>query len=450
MSPSAPIKLTDGPIAPHLLRLSAPMLIGILAMMGFYLIDTWFVGRLGIDPLAAITLTFPVISVFGCLVIGLGVGAMAIVSQEIGAGEGERTRRSTTDALSLALIAGSLLSIVGYLTIDPLFRLLGATDELLPLVRAYMTLWYASTVFYIVPMIGNNIIRSTGDTLTPSLIMLGSMLVNAVLDPIFIFGFGPIPAMGIAGASLAGFIVRLIMCGSTLYILGVRAKLLTHPWPGAQALLASWRAILVVGLPVSISNAIIPIAMGGVTRIIARFGHEAVAGFGAASRIETFGLTLIMALSTGISPFVGQNFGAGRFDRIGMGLGYARTFSLAWGAVLCVVFFFFGGLFAEWFKDDAAVIASAQLYLLIIPFSLGLRSIHQVTWTALNVMHRPWDSLALEILLAIVLWLPLAYVGARYFGLAGVFGGLALGNVVGGIAAWVWCDAVLKKKIESQ
>ena len=438
--------LTTGPIGPTLAKLALPMLVGILGMMAFNVIDVFFVGKLGTVPLAAITLTFPVVMVVGTFTLGLGVGAMAVISRGIGAGDRSRIVHYSTDALTLAGVCVVLLTGLGLLTIDPLFTLLGASESMLPYVRQYMIIWYPGMLFYIVPIVGSNIIRATGDTVTPSVVMLLGVIINAVLDPILIFGWGPVPGMGMSGAAVATVIARGVTLIVTIWVLHFREHLLTSPWPGPANLLRSWKTILEVGLPVAVSNAVIPVALGIVTRLVTRFGEEAVAGFGIASRVEGFGLAVVFALSTGISPFVGQNFGAGRIDRIAEGISLARIFSLAWGFFLALLFWIFARPVATWFNSDPLVVESAVLYLWIVPFSLGLRSIHQIIWTSLNVLGRPWDSLVLEFVMAFALWIPLAWAGGEIAGTAGLYWGLTLANIIGGIIAYIWVDRVLEQE----
>jgi putative MATE family efflux protein len=442
---SSSARLTSGPIATTLVRLSAPMLVGILAMMAFNVVDTFFVSRLGTLPLAAMTLTFPVVMVVGTFTLGLGVGAMAIISQGIGAGDETRIRRCATDALTLAGLCVLLLTTVGLATLEPLFRLLGATDAMMPFVRQYMVIWYPGMVFYIVPIIGNNIIRATGDTTTPSIVMLVGVAVNAALDPLLIFGWGPVPALGISGAAIATVLARAMTLVVAFLVLHFREHLLTSPWPGRRELIASWRALLVMGLPVAVSNAIIPVALGLITRIVTQFGVEVVAGFGVATRVEGFGLALIYALSSGISPFVGQNFGAGRIDRIQRGLHFAEVFCLAWGVLLAIVFLLFGKPLASYFNPNPSVIQAASLYLWVVSVSLGLRGIHQVIWTALNVLGRPYDALFLEFLLAFGLWIPLAFAGAHLAQIGGVYCGVSLANILAGATAIHWVNRVTKR-----
>ncbi len=439
-------KLTSGPIGATLVRLSAPMLVGILSMMAFNVVDTFFVSRLGTLPLAAMALTFPVVMVIGTFTLGLGVGAMIAISQGIGAGQHTRIRRYATDALTLAGTCVMVLVGVGLITLEPLFRLLGATDAMMPFVEQYMLIWYPGMIFYIIPIVGNNIIRATGDTLTPSIVMIVGVVVNAILDPLLIFGLGPVPALGIAGAAVATVFSRGITLAVAMWVLCFRDRLLASFWPGYHELLASWKTILRMGLPVAVSNAIIPVALGLLTRIVTGFGAEAVAGFGVATRIEGFGLSLIYALSTGISPFVGQNFGAGRVDRIKRGLFLGKMFCLAWGALLFVIFLLFGKLLASQFDANVLVTEAATLYLWVVSVSLGLRGVHNIVWTALNVLGRPYDAMFLEFLLAFGLWIPLAFLGAHLAAIGGVFCGLSLANLIAGVTAYIWVDRVLDKQ----
>jgi putative MATE family efflux protein len=445
---TTPPHLTDGPIGATLIRLAGPMLVGILAMMAFNVIDTYFVGQLGTVALAAMTMTFPVVMVIGTFTLGLGVGAMAVISKGIGAGDQSGIRRCTTDALSLSVVCVVVMCAIGLATMEPLFRLLGATEAMLPLIEQYMIIWYPGMLVYVVPMIGNNIIRATGDTTTPSVVMVAGVLLNTVLDPLLIFGWGPVPAYGIAGAAIATVLARAFTLAVALWVLARRERLLTTPWPGLTELLASWKKILTIGLPVAVSNAVIPIAMGVITRIVAQFGEATVAGFGVATRIEGLALALVFAVSTGISPFVGQNFGAGRFDRIRAGLTFANRFCLLWGGLLFIAFLLFGEWMATAFDPDPEVIRSASGYLWIVAISLGLRSVHTITWTALNVLSRPYDALVLELLLAFVLWIPFSLVGAYYGQITGVYIGLSLANILAGIAAYVWMGRVAGRLAE--
>ena len=223
--------LTEGAVGRTLIKLTIPMFLAILAMVVFNLVDTAFVGRLGTEELAAISFTFPVVLVINSLAGGLGVGASAVISQAIGKGDRYRVQRLTTDSLGLSVMVGVVFVSIGLVTIDPLFRLLGATPEVLPLIRQYMTLWYIGVIFVVIPMVGNAAIRATGDTRTPATIMMVAAGINIILDPILIFGLGFFPGLGIAGAALATVIARAITLGASLWVLVRRERMVIWSRP---------------------------------------------------------------------------------------------------------------------------------------------------------------------------------------------------------------------------
>ncbi|MFK8017044.1 MAG: MATE family efflux transporter, partial [Gammaproteobacteria bacterium] len=195
--------ILSGPINPILRRMTGPMVIGILVSMLFQTVDTYFISRLGTAELAAISFVFPVTFTILNLVIGLGIAMSITVGKAIGQGRHIKAARIATESLMLSLLLSILLCAVGYFLTDSLFAKLGATPSTLVLIRQYMDIWFGFAVLLAMPMTCNAAIRATGDTKCPSILMMVSGLVNVVLDPILIFGFGPIPAMGMAGAAWA-------------------------------------------------------------------------------------------------------------------------------------------------------------------------------------------------------------------------------------------------------
>ena len=176
-------RLTSGSIPGHLLAMAVPMLGGIFAMMAFNAVDTFFVGQIGARELAAMSFTFPVVMVVTAAAIGMSAGTSPVIARAVGAGDTERTRRLCTDALLLALIVSISLAVVGLFIINPVFRLLGAPEDMLPLIGRYMTLWFLSAPLYVVPMVGMGAIRATGDTRVPMYIMIGAAVVNGIVAP---------------------------------------------------------------------------------------------------------------------------------------------------------------------------------------------------------------------------------------------------------------------------
>ena len=171
-----------------------------------------------------------------------------------------------------------------------------------------MEVWYVGVVMVIVPQVGNAAIRASGDTKTPSAVMLVAVVLNIALDPILIFGVGPVPALGLRGAALATVIsgsVTLVALG----VLRLREGIITFRFPSIRQTLNSWKQILRLGLPNAATAVVTPLASGLITRLIASFGVAAVAGYGIAIRVQMFGFLLAMALASALGPFFGQNWG---------------------------------------------------------------------------------------------------------------------------------------------
>ena len=181
--------------------MTLPMIVGILAVLSISVADTYFIGQLGVEELAALSFTFPVVFSLASVAIGLGVGASSVVSRAIGAQNEREVRRLATDSLILAVLIVGALATLGLLTIEPLFGLLGARPEQMVHIVAYMRIWYPGMVLLAVPMVANNILRATGDALSPSAIMVMAAVINIAVDPVLIFGLGPIPALGMEGAA---------------------------------------------------------------------------------------------------------------------------------------------------------------------------------------------------------------------------------------------------------
>jgi len=428
-------RLLEGPVGPTVLRLAAPMLLGIAALLLFNVVDTIYVGWLGARELAAMTFTFPLSFVVTSISMGLGQGASAVIAQAFGRNDRAAVRRLTTHALLLANAAVVVVALLGLWGMDPLFRLLGARAEDLPLVREYMVPWLLGVGLLVIPMVGNAAIRATGDTRSPSVVMAVAGLVNLGLDPLFIFGLGPFPRLGLAGAALATVISWGFTFAAALWILQRRERMLLWQWPRLTELLASWRAVLHVGIPAAGANLVVPLANGVLTRMVAGYGPEAVAAFGVGGRIESFGLIGVVALAVGLTPFAGQNFGAGRLARVRAGLRFAAGAAALWGIAVALALAALAEPLARVFSPDPAVRALTVTFLRSVPLSYGLYGIAMVMVAAFNALRRPLRSASLVALRLLVLALPLAWLGARTWGLPGIFVGMAAANlVVGGVA----------------
>lgn len=437
-------KLTNGSIGKHLINMTIPMLWGIFAMIAFNLIDTFFVSQLGTQALAAISFTFPIVMIIGSVAMGLGVGASSVISRAIGRGDLDQVRRLTTDSLILALLIVAGLVGIGITTIDPLFRLLGAGPDLRPLIYEYMIIWYSGVLFVIVPMVGNNALRATGDSKSPAMIMIVGAVINASLDPIMIFGLLGFPRMELQGAALATVIARSSTLAASMWILHNREKMLLLSKTTLTALIKSWQAILVIGLPSATSNLIMPLSMAVITAMVAKFGKEPVAALGIVIRVEAFALMVVMALSSILGPFMGQNWGAKRTDRVLIGLSLSNRFVMLWGLGTALLLLIFHLPIIHLFNQNQQVVKVAGFFLCLVPWTYGLEGLRFISNATFNALGKPRFPIILTVTKMLMLYIPLAWIGGHFFGIKGIILAAAFANFVTGLLALALNHYIIK------
>ena len=439
-------KLTQGPVGKQLVDMTVPVLLGIATMMGQGLIDTWFIGQVGDAQLAAFSFGFPILMIVTSVAIGLGAGTSSVVARAIGADDHQRARRLSTDSLLLSFLVTAIISAIGIVTIGPLFRLLGAPDELMPLIRGFMIILYMGVPFIVVGMVGMASMRATGDTRLPSMLMILAAILNVILDPILIFGVGPVPAMGLNGAAMAALLARASIFIGTLYLMRHRLDMVSFNKPDPAELRQSWRDVLHVGIPAAGTNIIVPVGAAVVTAMIARFGPDAVAGFGVASRIESMMLVMYYALSAIIGPFVGQNFSAGKDERILRALWLCTAFSIGSGLVIAGLLAAMSGWLPGLFSDSESVQRVTSMFLWIVPVSYGTYGMVMVMNASFNGLGYPMPGVVISVCRIAVLYIPIALVAMQFFDIAGIFAAYAIANIVSGLGAYAWARSAVRRR----
>jgi putative MATE family efflux protein len=428
--------LSEGSIQKSLIRMTTPMIIGMLMLFTFSLVDTLFISFLGTEALTAISFTFPVTFTIMSLAIGLGIGASAVVGKYLGRSEYEKAKEASTVINYISLLLATIVVAICWFFMDSIFNLMGARASLMPAIREYMVVWFPGSIMVVCIMTGNSILRACGDTKTPSILMAGAGLINAVLDPIFIFGLGPIPAMGISGAAWATVIAWGVGYFYLMYILVIQKELVSGSLPSRPVMLSSGREMLRIGVPAAGANMMTPLAAGIMTAIAASFGDEAVAAFGVGARLEPMATLIVLAMSSSLPPLISQNFGAGKIDRVEEAYRLSIKFILGWQMLVYMVLALGAGVIASTFSDDPEVIETIKLFLWILPLAYGMQGVIILTNSSLNALHRPMSALYLSSARFFVFYVPLAYVGSQWFGLAGFFGGALCGNFLMAAISW--------------
>ena len=414
-------RLTRGHVGLTLFRQSWPMTVGLIATIGISIADTIYVGQLGPQQLAAMGFCFPVIFSVSAISVGLGTGAASLVGRAIGAGEHARVRDISTNALLLATLLVACVSAVGRMTIDPLFLLLGAPDDLLPYIEEYMSIWYLGIVFFAMPIVANGIIRATGDAIAPSIVMIAMAVLAASLSPVLVFGLFGMPRMEMAGAATANMIARGCASLAVLWLLHYRERLIDWSLNVFRTFFRDAAGLLAYGAPATAAQAIAPLSTAFLTHLLAAYGSDTVAAFAVGARVEALFLIPFWALQMGINPFIGQNIGAQQFHRVRDGVKWVWGFAVAWGLLAFAVLGTFGETVASVFTDRADIAALAAHYLALVTAGFVGAGAMLSAVAMFNPLGKPLLATAVIGLRFIGLYLPLGLVFAQYGGAEGVF-----------------------------
>jgi len=442
--------LIQDPIPETLIRMTGPMIFGMLMLFTFNLIDTLFISMLGTEALSAISFTFPVTFLVLSLAIGLGIGTSAVVAKYMGCYDDEKAKQAATVTNYISVLLALVLSLLGYLFMDQIFTLMGANASQLPLIREYMQIWLPTSALLVGMTTGNSVLRACGDTRTPSIAMALSGLLNAVLDPVLIFGFGPIPALGITGAAIATLISWVVGFGYVFHYLAVKKELIHRGLPSKEIFINSSREMLRIGIPASGANMLTPVAAGVMTAIAATYGEATVAAFGVGSRVEMIASLLVMALSSTLPPFISQNFGACRMDRVVVAYRMTMKFIMLWQFLVYLLVAALAGVIATLFTSDPQVAHAIRLFIWILPLGYGLQGVVILTNSAFNALHRPMVALYLSIARFFVFYLPIAWLGSQWFGLWGFYAGALIGNLCMAAVAWSSFQKAVPQEMHGQ
>lgn len=428
--------LLSAPIPTVLRQMTIPMIFGLVAILMFNLVDTFFISLLGTEALAAISYTFPVTFIVNCITMGIGIGLSTNIGRLLGQGSENNAARFSSHGILLAVVLVIVASSIGFITIEPLFLLLGAKQELIPLIEQYMQVWYLTIPLLVVPMTGNSVIRATGDTKTPAKIMMLAGIINGVLGPMLIFGYGPFPELGIQGAAISSAFSWLGALICSFYVLIKRVKLLAVPH--FPSLYKDWNQILKIGTPAALSTAMNPISGALLMMMLSSHGTAAVAAYGAAQRIESILILVLMSLTSSLTPFMAQNLGANNPTRSFAGLFISLRFSLLFQLMIFVMMVPLSIPLSKLFSQEAAVQDLLWHYLLVVPFSYGFQGVVMMLISALNALHLPIKAFQWSFMRLFVFTLPVAWTGSEIYGIEGLFIGIAAGNITGGLLGYLY------------
>ncbi len=429
-----------------LARMSIPAMFAMLINALYNVVDTIFIGR-GVGALAigGLTVAFPFQIFTMAVAMLLGTGAASVVSRALGTGDRERAARTVGTTIASAALIGVVLAVVGFTLTDPILRLFGASERLLPYATEYLTTILYGIPFIVVAMASNNLIRAEGNPKMSMLVMLVGAVTNIILDPIFIFGFG----LGIRGAALATVISQALSLLVTVgYFAGGRSTFdlhLRHFFPNVRLL----RPVLLLGLPAFIRQ------FGGsflavlVNNAALQYGGDlAIASFGAINRLLVFALMPIFGLAQGYQPIAGYNYGAGRMDRVKQSTRLTGMVAVAVSGFFFAVMVAFPRSLLSVFTDSVEMLNIAVPAMRTVVFVLPLVGFQVVGATFFLAVGKAVPSLFLGMLRQVILLIPLVAILPPLLGLRGLWIAFPIADTLAAAVTVVWLALFMRRKLE--
>ena len=420
---------TRGSIGKKLVLFSLPIIVGMVLHTAYNIIDTIFVGMLGPMELAAVSLAFPVVFVFIAVASGLGIGANALIAQALGEKKLHRANNLAEHGLMLGITVGIAIAVLGIIFSPAIFTFMGADETVLPLAVDYTNLIFIGLVFMFAWFVSDSILKAQGNSKTPMRNLAISVVLNIALDPLLIFGLGPIPAMGLRGAALATVFSRIVAAAlnfSYIYTPKSAVSLSLREFKPHPKYI---KQMLVVGLPASASQTLTAAGFMLLMSVVGAFGSLAIAAYGVGMRLSSLAIMPLIGISSAVTSFVGQNIGAKKPGRAKSVSIFATRISFAISLLIAALLLLFPEQVMRVFTQNHAVIAIGVTYLSIVPFAFLLYAFYFSFIGAFQGAGKTHLALATNIAFWLIT-LPLAWLLSKDMGLEGVWIALVAGAAV--------------------
>lgn len=426
------------PILPLLLKMSWPSITAMLAMAIYNLIDTFWLTRFSPQAIAALTICFPIQMIFGAIGVGTGVGAGSFAARMFGAGKDIKAEQTAGQVIILSLTFGFLIIFLTLIYPDSILRIFGATDDILPLSRQYLLTIVFGSPFLLFMMMSNNLLRAEGRPNTSMFVILTMSVIGAILDPILIFGWGPIPQMGILGAAISAIIAYAVSGFLSFYYLQSKSSKYDLKWKYLIPNMAIIYAIYQTGFPSLIMNLFFGLVLIVYNHVLGSFGPLAIATLGLCFRINGLVVMVLFGIGQGVMPLVGFNDGAGLHDRLMETVNVAVKLT----AVFCTASFFFFEIFAYriliLFTDNLQLIEMAVPALRIFAFMLLMIGPNLVWINMFIGLGKGMTSMILLLVRDALVLIPLLFILPPWFGLNGVWMAQPLSNLLAFFIILFW------------
>ncbi|MBN1161338.1 MAG: MATE family efflux transporter [Dehalococcoidales bacterium] len=439
-------RLGTAPLGRLLIALSMPGIAASITRSLYNIVDTIWVARLGHEAIAAITVVFPFQILFYAVGGGTSIGVAALVSRRFGEKNIEATNRVAGQIFFLSAFWGLLFMMVAVLFAENILPAMGATPDILEYAVQYLVITSYGAPLMILTIVMSALLRGSGDVVKPMIIVISSTVINIILDPFMIFGIGPFPEMGIAGAAWATVIAQA--CGALLGLYFIFANKtsfrikLSYLKPEMSILKDIYR----VGAPTAIHEFTESLAFLLFNRVVSSFGSIEIAAFGIIMRISDLAFMPIMGVSHGLLPVVGFNFGAGNFKRLWQAVKMASIGLAIFLALATLFFTIFTPQIIDIFSDDPVLMDIAVPAMRIMLSTLLLVGPTMMFITAFQGLSNGTMALFLSLLRQFLFFVPLLFLFRYLFGLYGVWASMPAADILSFVVTYIFIYREYRKR----
>lgn len=422
--------LGSAPIPKALLALGLPTMIGMMINALYNLVDAYFVGGLGTSQMGAISVAFPL----GQVVVGLGLlfgnGAASYISRLLGRGEKETANKVASTALYSSIFVGAVVIICTIIFLNPILRLLGATDSILPHAVTYASIYVISSIFNVFNVTMNNIVTSEGAAKTTMYALMAGAVLNVILDPIFIYTLN----LGVAGAAIATAISQIV--STLVYLCYVLRKKSVFSFSIKECCFSKgiMSEILKIGIPTLVFQLLISLSITLINMQAKEYGDSVIAGMGAVTRIISMGSLMVFGFIKGFQPIAGYSYGAKKYER----LHEAIKTSITWSTIFCVIFGLVMALFpttiiSQFTKGDIEMINVGQTALRANGFSFLLFGFYTVYSSLFLVLGKAKEGFILGACRQGICFVPIILILPMIWGISGILYAQPISDVISAV-----------------
>lgn len=442
--------LTRGDIKKQLWSLAWPIMLSIFFYTLYNIVDTIWVGRLSAEAIAAVSISQ--IALFAMVSLGMGitVGSGVVMAMKIGSKNQLGAEQVLGQSFVLATIFGLFFAVFSFIFIDQILIASGATGVVFPLAKAYFYVVAGGSILMFLLMTIVFAFNAQGDSFTPTKLFALSTLLNVVLDPLLIFGYGPVPAMGVVGAAVATLISQVLFIALAIKLLSSKSQMIPFRFSRLTLEWQSVKEVFRIGFPASLTQVIQPIGLAALMFITAKhFGELGTVAFSIAFRVEFFAYLPAIGYGFGSMALIGQSIGAKNIGRAQE----AYRLALRYGAGAAVVIGLVGAMLSKpliaVFTEDSAAIPDVKMYLFIVGATYGFLASSLIVTNVFQSVGKSWSGFWLILLRYVIITIPCTLVLIPVFGsMKAVWIALAVGNIITAIVGVIFVQRLFKKEMK--